>query len=605
MASHQSHSSSERIPFYRNVKMIGIIAQIIFAILVLVAIIIIYLNVSSALSRSNLPADFSFLDDRAGIPIAETPIRYTTNDPYWKALFIGFLNTLKVALIGVVLASLLGIVVGVMRLSTNWLLRQIANVYIELIRNTPLAVQIIFWFTAVLTTVPPNITNPIVLPGRIYLSNRGLALPWLYTGTSFRAWIPWLIVAVIALIIIAYIRQRQIIKSDRPGNPWTYALLSAVLIAGTGFFVASSNTRLAENTTSDFRADRGRGSVYIDANQNNQLDNNEKIVPYALTIVTVEDGTLTTTSQNLTESRRVVNGTFRFPLIEKSEIDVENTTVEFVDPDQAEGLAIHHTNFPSIGLIYKDQNGDGTYNRGEEINPETGRGYSGIQLIMTVKNFERRIVADRDGQIRIPRFDPIQQATTSSSAPAANPNNLFGSPTNSSSDAEEAELEASIALLPSRPLVLSTPSLPISNYEGGVRLTTSYLALLLALVVYTASFIAEIVRGGIQAVSKGQTEAAKALGLSGYQTFTLIVFPQALRIILPPMISQYLNLTKNSSLGPLAGYGELFAISVIVANQTGASVPVIVMLIVAYLLISLTFAFVLNIVNDRMAIVGR
>ncbi|MDZ7707278.1 MAG: ABC transporter permease subunit [Trueperaceae bacterium] len=145
----------------------------------------------------------------------------------------------------------------------------------------------------------------------------------------------------------------------------------------------------------------------------------------------------------------------------------------------------------------------------------------------------------------------------------------------------------------------------MSNYAGGFRFTPSYLALLLALVVYTSSFIAEIVRGGIQAVPNGQTEAASALGLSSSQTFSLIVFPQAVRIILPPMISQYLNLTKNSSLGPLAAYGEIFAISTIVANQTGASVPVTLLIIGSYLVISFVFAFVLNIVNARMAIVER
>jgi len=146
---------------------------------------------------------------------------------------------------------------------------------------------------------------------------------------------------------------------------------------------------------------------------------------------------------------------------------------------------------------------------------------------------------------------------------------------------------------------------PVSNYEGGFRFTASYLALLLALVIYTATFIAEIVRAGILAVPKGQTEASKALGLSGAQTFGLVIFPQAVRIILPPMISQFLNLTKNSSLAPLAAYAEIFAISTIVANQTGASVPVIIMIILSYLVISWFFALVLNIVNARMAIVER
>ena len=191
MASRSFQSeegSQERIPFYRNVKLIGIIAQVIFAVLLLVAGYVLYNNVTTALSRSNLPADFGFLDARAGVPIAETPIQYNPSDSYGRALVVGILNTLRVALVGVVLTTLLGILIGVMRLSNNWLLRQIATVYIEAIRNTPLAVQLVFWFTAVLVPIPPRISNPIDLPGGIYFSQVGLALPWLYPSYSFSSW---------------------------------------------------------------------------------------------------------------------------------------------------------------------------------------------------------------------------------------------------------------------------------------------------------------------------------------------------------------------------------------------------------------------------------
>src|SRR5690606_28430299 len=132
---------------------------------------------------------------------------------------------------------------------------------------------------------------------------------------------------------------------------------------------------------------------------------------------------------------------------------------------------------------------------------------------------------------------------------------------------EEEPLQAEFTIQTSRPLVWSKPTIPISNYDGGVRLSTNYLALLIALVVYTASFIAEIVRGGLLAAPNGQREAAKALGLSDSQAFRFVIFPQAMRVILPPLISQFLNLTKNSSLAPLAAYSELFAISIIIANQ--------------------------------------
>lgn len=154
-------------------------------------------------------------------------------------------------------------------------------------------------------------------------------------------------------------------------------------------------------------------------------------------------------------------------------------------------------------------------------------------------------------------------------------------------------------------MVWSRTYVPVSGYQGGIRFSVNYLALLFALVIYTSAYVGEIVRGGILAVSKGQREAAMSLGLRPGQVFSLVVFPQAMRIVLPPMISQFLNLTKNSSLAPLAAYGELFVIATIAANQTGASVPIALLLIVSYLLISLAFAFVLNIVNDRLALVER
>ena len=593
----------ETIPFYRNVKTIGILAQIVFVVIVVAVIYILYNNVATALARSNLRSDFSFLDLRAGIPIGESLLPYNTSDPYWKAYLIGFLNTLQVALVGVVLASLLGVLIGVMRLSTNWLLRQVATGYIELIRNTPLAVQIVFWYTAVIITFPPNIDNSLSLPGGGYLSNRGLALPWVYTTYDFSSWLPWLGLALVVFIGLFAFRRWQIVRSERPGNVWLLPLGAALLVAVVSYVVVANNSSLPEGIAADFLADRGRGTVFIDANGDGSMGRDERSVPAAEAVVKVEEGRLETTSRNVTESRRLVSSAFRFPLLREGEY--EEAEVRFADPEAAAGLSIHFTDFPSRGVVYRDRDSNGEYTPGEEIDETTGQGFSGIRLDLDVQGFQRRVVADRVGGINVPLFDPLSDEAGEGAGGAVtsggNPNRLF-TPSRGSGD---AELAANVDLVPTGPLVVSYPSVPTSLYTGGVSLTTSFLALLLALVIYTASFIAEIVRAGIQAVPRGQTEAAKAVGLSGYQTFSLIVFPQALRIILPPMISQYLNLTKNSSLAPLIGYVELFAISGIIANQTGASVPVILMLIVSYLVISFTFAFVLNIVNARLTLAER
>lgn len=563
---------SPKVPFYRNVKTIGLLAQILFVALVVAVVAILVNNVFTALARARLPADFSFLRTRAGIPIEELPIAYDPSDSYARALLVGVLNTLKVSLVGVLLATLLGIAVGVMRISSNWMLRAIASVYVEALRNTPLAVQIVFWYAAVFIALPPRVQNPLRLPFGGFLSNVGLALPWPRASYSFGLWRPWLIAAAVLAVAVFVWRRRAIARAERPGSPWPAALATALVVAGIGYAVASLNAQLPPDIASDFRADRGRGTVYRDLSGTGLERGNPRLANVPVRI-TVAAGTLEETTQDLTESRGFVYSTFRFPRIEAHE--VESVQVGFADPELAERFSIHFDQFPSVGRIYQDRNGNGRWDPGEELDPETGRGFSGVRMVMAVENFSRRVVSSREGTIRIPRFARADDAGTR------------------------------IDVLPAGPIVISYPSIPTSDYFGGVTLTPSYLALLLALVSYTATFIAEIVRGGILSVPKGQREAAKALGLSASQTFRFVIFPQALRIIIPPMISQYLNLTKNSSLGRLAAYTELFLISTIIANQTGASVPVVLLIIASYLAISLLFALILNIVNARLAIVER
>jgi general L-amino acid transport system permease protein len=160
-------------------------------------------------------------------------------------------------------------------------------------------------------------------------------------------------------------------------------------------------------------------------------------------------------------------------------------------------------------------------------------------------------------------------------------------------------------LLPGPPLTLDVPVLGRFNYEGGIRLTTQFSALLVGLVIYTASFIAEVVRAGIQSVSRGQIEAARAIGLSNLQALRLVILPQALRVIIPPLISQYLNLTKNSSLAIAIGYPDLFSVGRIMINQAGRAVPVFLMIMLAYLAMSLTYSIVLNLYNRRIRFVER
>ncbi|HEX7004756.1 MAG TPA: ABC transporter permease subunit [Trueperaceae bacterium] len=597
----------ERIPFYRNVKTIAVLAQLIFVVAAVAAIFILWRNVTVGLDKSNLTFGFGYLDDRAGFDLGETTIPFNSSDTYLKAIIVGMLNTLKVGLAGVVLCTILGVSVGVMRLSANWLLRTLSTAYVELLRNTPLAVQLIFWYYAVILAIPPRSENASRILGDVYLSQIGVALPWLYPSYNFGRWLPWLIAAFVVLVITYFFRRRQIQRSERPGNPWYASLGLAVLVAGVGYLVAASGVSVPQNLTAEVSPARGVGVVYLDSDGDGERDRSEERVPYAPVIVTIDQARLTTNSTNLVESQEIVYSTFRFPMLSPEEYD--EVEVVFRNPEEAEGLSVHFERYPSIGTIYLDENGNGEFDEGENTYVEDGfiRGYRGIGLAMNIDGFSRRLVSDRIGELRMPIFSPppVEEPAQAEEDEGrggglAGLGALFA-------PAEQAavELEAEVELPAAKPLVYSEPTIPRSSYFGGIRLSTPFLALLLGLAIYTSAFVAEIVRGGIQAVPRGQPEAAKALGLGAVQTFFLIVFPQALRIIIPPMISQYLNLIKNSSLAILVTFSDFFQVSNTVGNQTGQFVSVYVIILVGYLSLTLVFSLILNVVNSRMALVER
>ncbi|MGB2964457.1 MAG: ABC transporter permease subunit [Anaerolineales bacterium] len=155
------------------------------------------------------------------------------------------------------------------------------------------------------------------------------------------------------------------------------------------------------------------------------------------------------------------------------------------------------------------------------------------------------------------------------------------------------------------PFQIDSPYLDGFNFQGGLRLTPEFAGMFISLSMYTAAFIAEVIRGGIQAIDKGQIEAARAVGLSPMQVLSLVIFPQALRIIIPPMISQFLNLTKNSSLALAIGFQEVFSVGKIAINQAGRAVPVFALIMITYLSLSLLTSFILNIYNRRIQFVLR
>jgi general L-amino acid transport system permease protein len=374
----------------------GIVLQIAFIVVIAGLAYGVILNVAQNLARAHIASGFGFWNNTAGFDISQTLISYSAStSSFGRAFWVGLLNTLLVAAIGIVLTTVLGFVVGIARLSRNWLVARLAGGYVELIRNVPLLLQLLFWYNAVLKSLPP-LGGSLALPGGGILNNRGLFLPRPEFGPHFGAVLIALVVAIGAAILLREWSRR---RRERTGTPMHIVWLALVLVCG---------------------------------------------LPLA---------------------------------------------------------ALALTGFP---------------------------------------------------------------------------------------------------------LSFSVPHMGRFNVSGGVEILPEFAALVLALTVYTAAFIAEVVRAGVLAVHAGQTEAAQALGLRSAATLRLVVVPQAMRVIIPPLTSQYLNLIKNSSLAVAIGYPDLvqvFAGSVL--NITGQAVEVIAITMAVYLGISLFTSLLMNLYARAIAIVER
>ena len=352
-------------------------------------------NAATNMRARGIPTDFAFWDRVASFDINLTLVSYSATSTYGRAFLVGLLNTLLVASIGVVLATVLGFFIGIARLSKNFVVAKLASFYVEIMRNTPLLLQLLFIYNAVLKPLP-NPRDSISFGAGFYLNNRGLVMP----------------------------------------DPQFAPGAGFILAAGVAGIVGSILYRL-----------------------------------YA-------------------KRRQAQTG---------------------------------------------------------EILP-VGRVSAALILLPPVF----------------------------------------------------------VYLLLGQPISFELPVLRGFNFVGGLRVLPEFVALVLGLSLYTAAFIAEIVRAGILAVSHGQTEAAQSLGLSRSQTLKLVIIPQAQRVIIPPLTNQFLALTKNSSLAVFIGYPDLVQVFAgTVLNQTGAAVQVIAITMAVYLVISLITAVIMNVYNRRMALVER
>ncbi len=380
---------------WTNPRTRAIVYQVAAAALVAFALWFFASTARANLERQHIATGFAFLDHTAGFGVIQSLIPYTEESSYGRAFLVGLLNTLSVAAVGTVLATLIGFVVGIARLSPNWLVAKLAGIYIETLRNVPLLLQLFFWYFAILRPLPGPRQSLMLLPG-VHLSNRGVVLP------SVEA------------------------------TPATLAFVAALAIALVAAFVLHRRTR----------------------------------------------------------AQRLATG----------------------------------KSFPS--------------------------GRVNTVIIIALPALAWAVAGD--------------------------------------------------------PFALRPATFGAFDFVGGLRLLPEFVALVLGLSLYTAAFIAEIVRAGIQSVSRGQTEAAYALGLKPAWTLRLVVIPQALRVVIPPLTSQILNLTKNSSLAVAIAYPDLVSVFAgTVLNQTGQAIEVIAITMAVYLVLSLAMSFAMNLYNARVAIVER
>ncbi len=393
--TNSKDSKNQSIPFYRDERFLQNAAQVISALAIILLLVYIVLNFIRSANARGLSLGFNFLSSPAGFPISDPAISYTPTDSFGRAFMVGVLNTLRVSLLGIVMATILGTMVALARLSKNWLLSRIALAYIEFHRNIPLLVLLFIWYFTVFREFPA-IKDSFTLPGPIYMNQRGFYFTWLRLNNG-----GWIFAVSIVIGILAAIMVWQRLRKKRE--------------------ISGQDTHFIRNS---------------------------------------------------------LIALFTIPLI-------------------------------------------GWFLSGGD------------------------------------------------------------------------------------PFWVDTPTFEGFNIQGGLRFTPEFAALFVGLVTYTAAFIAEVVRAGIQAVDKGQREAALAVGLSSYQVLSLVIIPQSLRIIIPPMISQYLNLAKNSSLALAIGYQDLFSVGKIAINQAGRAVPVFVLVMISYLILSGITSMVLNSYNRRIQMVSR
>jgi general L-amino acid transport system permease protein len=501
-----SDTKQQRSAFWRNTTLIKWVLQLVFLFAIVFLFWVIIRQVSENLRAVGLDFSFDFLDEPVGFQISEGI--FIEPRTGWDAMFTGMVNMLRIAASGIIAATLLGVLIGVSRLSNNALARGVATGYIETIRNIPLLVQIIFWLALVQLTFPDLGSGAATIDGWFYLSKRGISFAWLFPSDAFWQWLTLVLIGGVVAFFVYRWRFKRQEATGEDSHPIRWAVGAFLAIAAVAWFVsplAGVFSWLFGFLSSFF----GNLPTWV-------MQGFLALVCLALAAFYI-----------------------------KRYLDALRTPAglgKLTDDD--------YFKLFSAGLL----------------------GVLGAGFFIVVPGFSETILTWTSEWFAFVegRFDFNTGAPIRGSRPGLVQRGLF-----------------------------------VNYGDTGLTMSPAFFAVWIGVVLYTASFIGEIVRGGILAVPKGQSEAGSALGLKRSQLLRLVVLPQAFRIILPPLGNQYLNLAKNTSLGVAVAFAEVVAVGQTVFNQTGASIQVILIWMGFYLMVSLTISAIVNYFNRRMQLVER
>jgi len=501
-------------------------------IVVLIGVIALFVTLATTaldnFEKSDITFGWGWLADPTGVQIREG-IDILPNSGA-RALVVGIVNTLRVAISGIIVATVLGTVIGVARLSSNWIVTKMATVYIETIRNIPLLVQIFFW--SALGIGLPDLTRSDVGEYFFKASSRGFGLAWIFPADGF--W-PWMVFVIIGLIVGRYVarkRKRHQEETGQPGHAGRWMTLTVLAFAVVGWIAWPV-----------------LGFMDPVFNALADLIDGLPALLFEIVIAVVSVAAAAVWIRQFFESRRTPAGFGKLT-------DDDWFRVIFV---AFTGVFLAILAFVIGGLAIQTVAGE-TLTISELILRGLSNFFSWLGNSFSPESADQAVESLRTG-------GPL----------------VF----------EKAEV-----------FLRGTAEIPQFGASGMV-LTIPFFAIWTGVTLYTAAFIAEIVRGGILAVPKGQTEASMAVGLKRSQLLRLIILPQAFRIILPPLGNQYLNLAKNTSLGLAVAYADIVAIGFTIMNQTGQSLPIVIVWMSFFLTVSLTLSAIVNYYNRKMMLVER